>query len=76
MDLTDRWQEYLSFDIVKVWDDADHEDLRPDTLTADLIGMVNGGRISEESVELSAEEGWKKTVTGLPRWYYVDGVAS
>ena len=70
VDLTDRWQEYMTVSLVKIWEDTGKESLRPDSITLQVNGLVSDETLSQTTVTLTAAEGWKKDVLSLPRWYY------
>ena len=51
--------------VIKVWDDNDDQDkVRPESIT---VQLSNGTEVVA-TVTLSAENGWKATVTGLPKY--------
>ena len=70
VDFTNRWQEYVTVKLTKVWKDAGYEGLRPDSIAVQVNGTVSGSTVSQTSVRLTAADDWKKEAAGLPRWYY------
>ena len=71
-DFTNRWQGNVTLNIEKVWEDGGLEDLRPDTLTLQVVGSTEAGAVYTDTVELSRAEDWKAVLT-LPHWYYAEG---
>ena len=72
-DLVNRWQEQLSLILVKQWDDNDNsEQLRPETVTMQVKGTVDGKEVSSKTVTLAADTEWETIVPGLARWYYTE----
>ena len=72
MDFTNRWQENVSLQLVKKWDDdSNSHEVRPESVTFRVTGTADGIILREEDVTLTGD-GWTAEVTGLPRWYYDD----
>ena len=70
VDFTDRWQEYVTVKLAKVWKDEGNESLRPDSVTVQVNGTASGSTVSQTSVKLTKADDWKAEPGGLPRWYY------
>ena len=67
-DFTNRWQENVTLNIEKKW--VDDGSIRPESITVRVVGTIyGGGEPYNETVELTAADGWKKSLT-VPHWYY------
>ena len=62
--------EDTTYTVTKVWDDADNRlQIRPDTLTIMVYGMVSGDTLFEQEVTLNADNNWTLTLENLPAKY-------